>query len=43
MKLVTMKFGSHLYGTNTPASDLDLKSVHLPPADAMLAAREAGR
>lgn len=25
-----IKHGSHLYGTNTPASDLDLKEVHLP-------------
>lgn len=39
MKLVTMKFGSHLYGTSTPASDLDLKSVHLPTADAILLGR----
>jgi hypothetical protein len=36
-KLVSMKFGSHLYGTATPASDLDLKSVHLPdPAELLL-------
>jgi hypothetical protein len=30
--LVTIKFGSHLYGTSTPASDLDYKSVFVPSA-----------
>jgi hypothetical protein len=36
-KLVTIKFGSHLYGTTTPASDLDFKSVHVPtPRDILL-------
>lgn len=30
--IVRVKFGSHLYGTNTPTSDLDFKSVHIPPA-----------
>jgi len=35
--LVEMKFGSHLYGTATPASDLDLKLVHVPaPRDILL-------
>lgn len=38
-KIVQMKFGSHLYGTNTPESDLDLKSVHLPSADDILLGR----
>ena len=28
--VVRIKFGSHLYGTNTPQSDLDYKSVHVP-------------
>lgn len=28
--IVEMKFGSHLYGTDTPASDLDLKAVFIP-------------
>ncbi len=28
--VVKIKFGSHLYGTNTPTSDLDYKSVHIP-------------
>lgn len=31
-KLVEIKFGSHLYGTDTEASDLDLKSIYLPTA-----------
>ncbi len=36
-KLVTIKFGSHLYGTSTPASDVDFKSVHVPaPRDVLL-------
>jgi hypothetical protein len=34
--LVEIKFGSHLYGTSTPASDLDLKAVHLPTARELL-------
>lgn len=34
-----IKFGSHLYGTNTPASDTDYKSVHIPPADDILLQR----
>jgi ribosome-binding protein aMBF1 (putative translation factor) len=29
-KIVEIQFGSHLYGTNTPESDLDFKGVHLP-------------
>lgn len=29
--IVRVQFGSHLYGTNTPLSDLDYKSVHIPP------------
>src|SRR4051794_19383522 len=28
--LVRMQFGSHVYGTNVPASDHDFKAVHLP-------------
>ena len=30
--IVKIKFGSHLYGTNTPQSDVDYKSVYLPTA-----------
>ena len=29
-KILEMKFGSHLYGTDTPESDLDLKGVYIP-------------
>lgn len=29
-QLIRVKFGSHLYGTNTPESDTDYKSVHVP-------------
>lgn len=33
MKLIVqIKFGSHLYGTATPQSDLDIKGVYLPDA-----------
>lgn len=31
-KIVEIKFGSHLYGTNTPESDLDFKGIYLPTA-----------
>lgn len=31
-KIVEIKFGSHLYGTNTPASDLDFKAIYIPEA-----------
>lgn len=31
-KLLEIKFGSHLYGTDTENSDLDLKSIYLPTA-----------
>ncbi len=35
--IVEMRFGSHLYGTDTPQSDLDLKAVYLPnPRDILL-------
>lgn len=29
-EIVRIKFGSHLYGTNLPTSDIDIKSVYLP-------------
>jgi hypothetical protein len=29
-EIVRIKFGSHLYGTNLPSSDIDIKSVYLP-------------
>lgn len=31
-KIVEIKFGSHLYGTDTPTSDLDFKGIYLPTA-----------
>lgn len=35
--IVYMKFGSHLYGTNTPESDTDYKGVFIPsPRDVLL-------
>jgi hypothetical protein len=34
-----MRFGSHLYGTATPISDLDLKGVYLPEARDILLQR----
>lgn len=34
--IVKIKFGSHLYGTATPASDLDLKGVFLPSKEDIL-------
>lgn len=37
--LVEIKFGSHLYGTSTPASDLDYKSIFVPDADAIILQR----
>lgn len=39
MQLVEMQFGSHLYGTNTPSSDTDIKAVHLPPGRDILLQR----
>lgn len=37
--LAKIRFGSHLYGTNTPASDVDFKSVHVPSARGILIGR----
>lgn len=31
-KIVEIKFGSHLYGTDTPASDADFKGIYIPTA-----------
>lgn len=28
--VLLLKFGSHVYGTNTPTSDLDIKGIYLP-------------
>lgn len=35
-EIVKVSFGSHLYGTSTPASDFDYKSVYLPDSRAIL-------
>lgn len=40
--IVQIKFGSHLYGTNTPQSDLDYKSVYIPNARDILLQRVTG-
>lgn len=40
--IVRIKFGSHLYGTNTLTSDLDYKSVYIPEARAILLQRVTG-
>lgn len=37
--IVRMKFGSHLYGTDTPQSDLDFKSIFIPPSRDILLQR----
>lgn len=41
-QIVRIKFGSHLYGTATPASDLDYKAVYVPDAHAILLQRVKG-
>lgn len=40
--IVTIKFGSHLYGTTTAASDLDFKSVYVPSSRDILLQRVKG-
>jgi RNA repair pathway DNA polymerase beta family len=40
--VVRIEFGSHLYGTNTPTSDLDYKSVYVPCASDILLQRVRG-
>src|ERR1700691_2658395 len=37
--IVKMQFGSHIYGTNLPTSDLDYKAVHIPVAGDILLQR----
>lgn len=37
--IVEIRFGSQLYGTSTPESDIDLKSVFVPPARDILLQR----
>lgn len=41
-KIVSIRFGSHLYGTATPNSDIDIKSVFVPNARAILLQRVKG-
>ena len=41
-KIVQIKFGSHLYGTDTKHSDLDIKSVYIPEARDILLQRVKG-
>lgn len=36
MGIVKMKFGSHLYGLNTPESDIDYKGIFMPSARELL-------
>lgn len=38
-QIVRIKFGSHLYGTSTPQSDLDFKSVFIPDGRSILLQR----
>ena len=40
--IVRIKVGSHLYGTSTPASDIDFKSIFVPPARDILLQRVKG-
>lgn len=35
-KIVRMVFGSHMYGLNTPESDMDYKGIYLPELDELL-------
>lgn len=39
INIVRMQFGSHLYGTNTPQSDLDFKGVFIPDGRDILLGR----
>lgn len=40
--ILRIKFGSHLYGTSTPSSDLDFKSIFVPSARDILLQRAKG-
>jgi RNA repair pathway DNA polymerase beta family len=40
--VVKIKFGSHLYGTTTPTSDMDFKSVFIPTREEILLQRVPG-
>jgi hypothetical protein len=41
-EVVKIKFGSHLYGTTTPSSDMDFKSVFVPTREEILLQRVPG-
>lgn len=38
-KIIEMQFGSHVYGTNVPTSDTDIKAIYLPTAEEILLQR----
>jgi hypothetical protein len=38
-QIVRVQHGSHLYGTNTPSSDMDYKGVHIPSGRAIILQR----
>jgi predicted nucleotidyltransferase len=40
-KIIEIKFGSYLYGTNTPESDLDFKGIYLPDARQIVLGRSS--
>lgn len=35
-------YGSHLYGTSTPTSDMDYKQIHMNPLDLILIGKDKG-
>lgn len=35
-------YGSHLYGTSTPTSDMDYKQIHMNPLDLILIGKDSG-
>ena len=39
--IVRMQFGSHVYGTNVPTSDLDYKGIFIPSAKDLIMQRAA--
>lgn len=41
-RILNITFGSHLYGTSTPASDFDYKCIHIPDAEDILLQRATG-
>lgn len=41
-KLFTVTYGSKLYGTSSPTSDTDLKTIYLPSLDELMLCKKAG-